>query len=202
MFGLEERLDWPEVVLPRLIDRLLTAAQAAREKPKGRQDLYDRVVEALRSMDLPLLEREYWQAVCAGKPREREKVPDDLRPCLEKPLNAEGWNRMRLLVGSLADPAIGELVRQRCLEKGVGWAALLFAGFAAWAVALRLEVLLATPYRLEEFARKWADALGAPIAGETAPQSMRKLKEMDYGGSLATLEGARREREVRRRRGR
>jgi hypothetical protein len=62
---------------------------------------------------------------------------------------------------------------------------------------LTLELLLKSPFRLEELARKWVRSLGGAIAGEEEKESTARLARLDFGDVLKNLEAAEKDRETR-----
>jgi hypothetical protein len=62
---------------------------------------------------------------------------------------------------------------------------------------LSLELLLKSPFRIEELARKWVRALGGAFSGENAEDSDARVKRIDFGGVLKNLEAAEKDRVAR-----
>lgn len=194
VFGAGEYAEWPLVVLPRLIEVVSKAAREAEKDPPLAKPIHARLLGAIRAMDLQPVPLDLWGVACRGHSPLSPPSPD-LAPHLRRPLGAEALKRLHVLVETLRDPAVGEVLRQRCLELGTGKVAVfLLVGFAAWAKYLMAGLLLKTPFRMEEFARKWTDAIGARVHGESPDESLRRLKEMDSGHAVGDLEEARRRR--------
>jgi len=199
VFGAGEPLDWPSVVLPRLIERLGKELSDLEEKPPAAEHLYSWFCGALRPLDLEGPDREFWGLTCRGRTPAPPPSPD-VAAILKKPLDEEALKRLGLLIVSIGDPVVGEIVRQRCVDRGTNLvAAAPFVAFAGWGEAMKVSLLLGSPSRLEEFARKWVAALGARIDGESEKESVKRLKDLDLGGAIGALERARLARERNRR---
>lgn len=190
LFGPGPAPEWAPVDLPRLSATILTAARALESKAADPELLFVRLCDALRAMDLDLPSEEGWAAQTSGKPR-LLAASEDVAAKMKRPLGEEGWKRLQLLVASLEDKGPWELLRQRCVAQGTEWTVLvLVVGFAQWADLLTVELLLKSTFRVEEFARKWLDALGGTVAGEDAKKSEKRLRDLDYGQVLDHLDKA------------
>jgi hypothetical protein len=190
LFGGGAAPEWSPVDLPRLSGTVLEAARAVESRPADREMLFIRLCDTYRAMDLDLPAEKNWEAQVSGKPK--VWPPSELISAkLQRPMDDEAWKRLHLLVESLQDKSVWELVRQRCVEEGTERVTLcLFVGFAQWSELLTIELLLKSPFRIEEFARKWLDVLGGTIAGEDAKKSEKRLRDLDYGKVLENLQKA------------
>ncbi|HEX8700986.1 MAG TPA: hypothetical protein VF815_19225 [Myxococcaceae bacterium] len=52
------------------------------------------------------------------------------------------------------------------------------------------EMVRSNAFRQEEFLRKWIDAVGGQVKGESAPESQRKLEHLDYRRAMKDFERA------------
>ncbi len=199
LFGAGDRLDWPQVPIPRLVETLASAAREVESRPADREGLYIRVSEAWRAMDLEPPALAAWDAACRGKSG-LEPATEEIAPTLRRALDEEGWKRLHLVVASLGDAAAWELVRQRAVEHGAGRVTSgLMVAFAAWTEKIRIAALLQNPFRVEEFARKWVDALGGRVQGESETKARKRLREVDSSRQLEGLDQAQRRRDEERR---
>jgi len=197
-FGFSGKLDWPTVDLAALQQRLEHALQKATRAP-DEESVYLRLSEQLRLLELHPPERSLWDKACHGR-MDLAAVPWGAGPSSTWPLDQEGWAVLSALIDGLGEPGTGEVFRQRCVEDTVGTVCTrLLPGFVLWST-LKLALLLKNPFRVEELARKWVAALGATIDGESNAQSEARLREIDFSGSFARVERARKEEEARRRR--
>ncbi len=106
-------------------------------------------------------------------------------------LDAEGWRRLALAVGTLDDadlrPALAALTPRVPVEAQVRDG---FLALAAGADVLTVGLIRQSAVRAEEFARLFAARLGVAIAGETDAESARRLHALDYRRLLAEAERA------------
>jgi hypothetical protein len=127
-----------------------------------------------------------------------ETLPPETFRDLLGTLDREGLRRLALVTDALEAPAVDRVVaalaRARGVETQVGMG---FVGFAAMTPLLTLELLGQSPLRLEELARRWTQALGAGIAGETEKESAQRLERLDYGKLLEEAERAKQAAETR-----
>ncbi|WP_164012285.1 DUF1682 domain-containing protein [Pyxidicoccus trucidator] len=127
-----------------------------------------------------------------------EPVPPDTFTTLCESLDAEGWRRLALVTGVLEEGAVGPVVVSVARTRGV--LPLVregFADFAREARLLTLELLGQSPLRLEELARRWAQALGAGFQGESDEESAQRLARLDYAKLLKEADRAKRAAEAR-----
>jgi hypothetical protein len=69
-------------------------------------------------------------------------------------------------------------------------AVALLDGFFATIEPLTAEMIRSNTFRREEFLRRWIEALGGRIAGETPAQSQKRLVALDYRKTLAEFRKA------------
>jgi hypothetical protein len=74
--------------------------------------------------------------------------------------------------------------------------AALVDGFLEAIAPVTAELIVENPFRREEVVRRWIEAVGGAIAGETAEASRRRLEQLDYRRTLAEYEKAERSRLV------
>ena len=67
-------------------------------------------------------------------------------------------------------------------------------GFLEAIFPVTAELVAENPFRREEVVRRWIEAVGGEIAGETAEVSRRRLGQLDYRRTLAEYEKAERSR--------
>lgn len=198
-FGFPNRLDWPAVDLPLLQEKLDRSLRDPDAHRLHEEAVYARLRDVLEPMDLKPPDQSTWHKACTGR-FDLAVVPWEKGKSSAKALDPDAWRRLRALVEGLTEPQTGEVFRQRCVDYTVGSVCThLLPGFALWSEDLRMDLLSKNPFRVEEFARKWIDALGAAIAGETAAASEKRLREVDFSGSIARVERARAEADLRRR---
>ena len=192
LFGVDKPAEWTPVELPRLLALLSEAARAVESRPPDPELLFARLCDTYRAMDFDP-PKEAWTLHPPPWPEVAEK--------LKRPFTEEDWKRIHLLVDSLGEKSIWELVRQRCVEWGTErTTALLFVAFAKWADLLTIPLLLKSVFRVEEFARKWVEVLGGAIAGEKEKDSHKRIRNLDYGNVLENLQKAQKAREAHRKR--
>jgi len=111
-------------------------------------------------------------------------------------LDAEGQRRLSILVEASRATRLAPVVRS-CLRGAPD-------AFAAYTVLAReesrlltVELLATSPFRTEEFARKWVRRLRGTIRGETEAESDKQLERLDFGGVLGNLKKAEAQREER-----
>ena len=115
---------------------------------------------------------------------------------ISKTFDIESWRRLSLIVRALRElPELAKeaapLLRQRTVQQA-------FFDFAVRDTQLlTIELLLKSPFRIEELARKWVRAIGGQIAGETQEESDARVKRIDFGGVLKNLEAAEKDRQAR-----
>ncbi len=115
-------------------------------------------------------------------------------------LDRDAWQRVEVLTHLLRHGELGPLVA-RALARDPARAWSVVPAFATReARLLTVELLLKSPFRVEELARKWVHALGGTIEGERPDESRRRMERLDFGGVLKSLEEAGRDREERMRR--
>lgn len=163
-----------------------------------------KVQEALRALALDAWGEEVSrELVCA-------RLMDGLRDAKIPPLSdrqvaeatkgydQEAWRRLAILTRVFREePAIGGEVT-KCLQADHERVLSAFFVFCTRdAQLLTLELLLKSPFRVEELARKWLRALGGGIGGETAEESDARVKRIDFGGVLKNLEAAEKDRVAR-----
>lgn len=106
-------------------------------------------------------------------------------------LDAETWDRLALLIGTLdleaVRSALAVLATARPLVDLVSAA---FAGLARETPLLTLELLRQSPLRVEELARRFIAELGGAVRGESPQVSRQRLARLDYGQLLAEAERA------------
>ncbi|MBI3099239.1 MAG: hypothetical protein HYY93_13515 [Planctomycetes bacterium] len=194
-FGFPKRLDSPAVVLPRLSGILVEAARGIEGREPDPELVFARLCDAFRSMPAEPVDDAVWKQAAAGRaagPPPSEEVAEALKIAITK----AGWRRLHLLVESLQDPAIHELVRLRTAERDPDrTAVLLFLAFANGTELLTIDLLLKSPFRVEEFARKWVAAIGGTVAEEPEKRSAQRLRNLDYGEVLGNLQKAQKQRE-------
>lgn len=200
LFGVEKVADWPGIDLPRLMGTLVEAARGVESKPADPEMLFTRLSDAFRAMDFDPPEEERWTEAWYGKSKVEPPSPE-VAAKMKRVLGDEDWKRIHLLVETLQDKTIWELIRQRCLAWGSERVAVgIFVAFAAWADLLTVPLLLKSTFRIEEFARKWIDAIGGTVAGEKEKESEKRVRNLDYGKVLDNLEKAQKAREEHRKR--
>ena len=112
-------------------------------------------------------------------------------------LDRDAWQRVEVLTHLLRERELGPLVA-RALARDPARAWRVVPGFATReARLLTVELLVKSPFRVEELARKWVHALGGTIEGESPDESRRRMERLDFGGVLKSLEDAGRDREER-----
>lgn len=110
--------------------------------------------------------------------------------------DVEAWRRLAVVTRVFRDELAAEV--GACLRgdhERVMNAFFLFASRDTQ--LLTMELLLKSPFRIEELARKWVRALGGEITGETADESDARVKRIDFGGVLKNLEAAEKDRAAR-----
>ncbi len=106
-------------------------------------------------------------------------------------LDAEGQRRLGLLVALLELEPVRAAVAHAAAGSSVELiATTAFVGLAQGTNLLTLDVLSQSGQRVEELARRFAAALRASIAGETAEESKKRLHKLDYGRLLEEAEKA------------
>jgi len=112
-------------------------------------------------------------------------------------LDESAWQRLEILTRLLRESASRDRIHQ-LLAASNERALKVFPGFCRRdAQLLTLELLLKSPFRIEELARKWIAALGGTITGETVKESTARLERIDFGGVLKNLAAADKDREER-----
>jgi hypothetical protein len=110
---------------------------------------------------------------------------------------AETWKRLAVLVRLFRETDCGAAVA-RCLQEQPLDPLAAFAGFSVReAQLLTVELLLKSPFRVEELARKWIHVLGGVVQGEAEPESHARLERLDFGDVLKNLNAADRDRAAR-----
>ncbi len=66
----------------------------------------------------------------------------------------------------------------------------LLEGFFEAVRPLTGEMIRANAFRREEFLRRFVEAVGGQVAGETAEQSRRRLEQLDYRKTMADYKAA------------
>lgn len=66
----------------------------------------------------------------------------------------------------------------------------LLEGFFDTVRPLTGEMIRANAFRREEFLRRFVEAVGGQVAGETAEQSRRRLEQLDYRKTMADYKAA------------
>jgi hypothetical protein len=192
MFGISKPAEWPGVDVPRLTAIL---SETLREGEPDADLEFARLCDAFRAMDVDPPPFDRWSKPKAGTPS------PEAAEKLKREMEEKDRVRLRLLVASLQERNLWEVIRQRALEWGAGRVATdLFVAFAMWSDLLTPELLLKSAFRVEEFARKWVDAVGASVAGEKLADSEKRLRNLDYGKVLENLEKAQKAREEHRKR--
>jgi hypothetical protein len=104
--------------------------------------------------------------------------------------DAEAWHRLEILTRAFRESAVAPLVAAR-LKAEPKRAGTAFPTFCMReAQLLSRDLLLKSPFLVEELARKWVFALGGEIAGESPSDSQRKMERLDFGGVLSNLKKA------------
>ena len=135
--------------------------------------------------DLPLL-----RARLADHCRDagRDPVAPDEFDALDNALDEEADRRLAVLVALLdAGP---KLLTGLPGESTLPLVRRAFFEVARETPLLTADLLRQSPLRAEEFARRFALALGAPIQGESAEASRHRLERLDYGRLTAEAEKA------------
>lgn len=107
------------------------------------------------------------------------------------------WQRLDLLARTFRETAVKPLVAESLKKSPERVAAAFLLFCTREAQLLTLELLLKSPFRIEELARKWVAALGGTIQGETEKESRKQLERLDFGGVLKNLEAADKDRAAR-----
>lgn len=195
-FGIEDPGPPVSANLPRLVDILRAAARDVESAAADQDLVFARLCDALRHLDCDPPGEETWLSACRGVSRFRAPS-DEVAAAARRILQLDDWRRLHLLVESLREPGISELVRRRCRDwPGEKVAVWLFLTFARWADRLTIALLLESPFRIEEFARKWVDALGGRVEGESVQKSEEQLRRLDYGKVLDNLKKAKEARDA------
>lgn len=107
-------------------------------------------------------------------------------------LDAAAWIRVATLAGAVEDDeALGEaLVALHPGGSAAEQVKSAFLNLARETPLLTLELLLSSPLRLEELARRFIAALGATVDGEEPEESWAALVRLDYGRLLAEVDRA------------
>jgi len=127
-----------------------------------------------------------------------EPVPPEAFSALRGPLTPDAWRRLALVTGAVEEPTVGTVVGALAQTRGV--LPLVREGFVEFAQEARLltlELVGQSPLRLEELARRWVQALGAGIQGETPEESAQRLARLDYAKLLEEAERAKQAAEAR-----
>jgi hypothetical protein len=111
--------------------------------------------------------------------------------------SADTWQRLTILVRLFCDTGAGAVV-SRCLKERAVPPLDAFCGFCGReAKLLTLELLLKSPFRVEELARKWIYVLTGAVSGEAEKDSRARLERLDFGDVLKNLDAADRDRAAR-----
>lgn len=189
-FGIEDSGPPVAVNLLPLVEILRAAAREVESVPVDQDLVFARLCDAFRRLGCDPPGEAMWLSACQGVSRFRAPS-DELSAAGRRTVQLHDWIRLHLLVESLREPALLELVRRRCREwPGEKVAVWTFLIFARWADRLTIDLLLKNPFRVEEFARKWVDALGGRIAGESPQKSEEQLQRLDYGKVMENLKKA------------
>jgi len=127
-----------------------------------------------------------------------EPVPPEDFSALCGPLTPDAWRRLALVTGAVEEPTVGTVVGALAKTRGV--LPLVREGFVEFAQEARLltlELVGQSPLRLEELARRWLQALGAGIQGESPEESAQRLERLDYAKLLEEAERAKQAAEAR-----
>lgn len=137
-----------------------------------------RLMDGLRDCRVPLPAAEDW----------REK---------SGALVVDEWARVEILVRLLRSAEFGPAVSASLLANPARILTAFPEFVSATAPLLTTDLLLKSPFRVEEFARKWIHELGGSIEGETEDESRDRMERLDFGGVLKNLKAAETDREVR-----
>lgn len=130
----------------------------------------------------------------AGLPVMKDKAINDAT----RGFDQETWRRLGIVVRVFREEPSLKREIDACLRAKPTAVSEAFFSFAARDTQLlSLELLLKSPFRIEELARKWVRALGGAVAGETAEDSDARVKRIDFGGVLKNLEAAEKDRVAR-----
>jgi len=72
----------------------------------------------------------------------------------------------------------------------------LLGGFFEAIFPVTGELIVENPFRREEIVRRWIEAVGGAVAGESAESARRRLEQLDYRRTLAAYEKAEKSRLV------
>jgi hypothetical protein len=113
----------------------------------------------------------------------------------------DAWSRLQILVRLFRDePAIGAEVLA-CVRRDPECVRDAFFAFCVRDTELlTLELLLKSPFRIEELVRKWIHTLGGEIGGESANESEARMQRIDFGGVMKNLATAQKDRAARQQR--
>jgi len=110
---------------------------------------------------------------------------------------SDTWQRLTILVRLFRETSAGAAVA-RCLRERALEPLDVFALFCnREAKLLTLDLLLKSPFRVEELARKWIHVLQGSVSGEAEEDSHARLLRLDFGDVLKSLDAADRDRAVR-----
>ena len=151
-------------------DLRLTALDLSTQAPDA-ELVGAQLVDGFRDLAIPAPTLVDWQAQIGG-------------------FDAAAIARMQLLVRVFRESPSAAPVR-KLLQQQPAAALEAFTGFSIQeAQLLTLELLLKSPFRVEELARKWIGRLGGEVTGESQAESALKLERLDYGGVLKNLKAA------------
>jgi hypothetical protein len=180
-------------LLDRLLGRTPTAGPVEGAPPVSIDDVMGELASALYWC---VAERPDPDVVCARLGdicRDLDLAPLDPAELREhaRPLDEQGWWRLWLLAVGASREALGPVLPAIAAARGAQGLVLGgFVGVAAGMSLLTMDLLLASPLRLEELARRWLLDLGVSIEGETAAASREALDRLDYGRLLAEVDRA------------
>ncbi len=157
--------------LPALLEELRLAALDLGAQEPDPPLTAARFADGLRDAGLPAPSANEW----------RQQTGD---------FDDEAWHRLEILTRAFRESTVAPLVVAR-LKAEPKRATAAFPTFCMReAQLLTRELLLKSPFRVEELARKWVFALGGEIAGESPSDSQRKMERLDFGGVLSNLKKA------------
>ena len=128
-------------------------------------------------------------------------VDDTFRLATRAPIPGKQWQQRRARGHKLWTEQVGMLAHVLATTSARGeTVAALTAGdrtpesvldrFFGGIRPLSAEMVRANRFRQEEFLRNWVASVDGSIEGETAKQSRQRLKQLDYGESLAEYKRA------------
>lgn len=164
--------------LPPLFDEVRAAAMELNGQEIDAALVAARLVDGLRDAQLPVPAASEWH--------ERTGA-----------LVADEWARVEILTRLLREGSQAAEVAAALREDPKRIMSAFPEFCSGEARLLTLELLLKSPFRVEELVRKWIRALGGRIDGENEKESRERLERLDFGGVLNNLKAADADREVR-----